>query len=247
MSIPKVFVSYSHDSQEHKRWVLEFATKLRHNGIDAILDQWELKRGDDIPHFMETHLANSDYVLMICTDKYVEKANSGAGGVGYEKMIITSELMKNIDSNKVIPVIRQNGTHNVPTFLKTKLYIDFSLTDNFEYNFDDLIRSIHGKPLYVKPEIGENPLTSEEASKPPEKTGDLIMKLMEYFVDIYENGADFLKPIDIHNALGISRIFADLVIDEAEKKGLIKKGTYYGTYELTTYGKQYAIENKLTK
>ncbi|HRD65515.1 MAG TPA: toll/interleukin-1 receptor domain-containing protein [Candidatus Competibacter sp.] len=82
---PKVFISYSHDSTEHKRWVLEFATTLRQRGVDAILDQWELKPGDDLPHFMETQLDQADFALMICTQKYVAKANAGAGGVGYEK------------------------------------------------------------------------------------------------------------------------------------------------------------------
>ena len=91
-TIPKAFVSYSHDSQEHKKWVLDFATRLRNSGVDAILDQWELQPGDDLPHFMEKYLRTSDRVLMICTDQYVEKANTGAGGVGYEKMIVTPWL-----------------------------------------------------------------------------------------------------------------------------------------------------------
>src|SRR4051812_6679259 len=112
--IPKAFISYSHDTQEHKKWVLELATRLRNNGIDAILDQFELRPGADIPHFMETHLSSSNKILMICTDKYVDKANKGQGGVGYEKMIITSTLMKNIDENKIIPIIRQKGATEVP-------------------------------------------------------------------------------------------------------------------------------------
>lgn len=87
MSIPKVFISYSHDSMEHKKWVLELAMRMRNNGIDAILDQWKLNPGDDLPHFMETNLASSDYTIMVCSTKYVEKANSGKGGVGYEKTI----------------------------------------------------------------------------------------------------------------------------------------------------------------
>jgi hypothetical protein len=48
MKIPKVFISYSHDSQEHKKWVLDLATRLRNNGVDAIIDQWELRAGDDL-------------------------------------------------------------------------------------------------------------------------------------------------------------------------------------------------------
>jgi len=151
MSIPKVFISYSHDSLEHKKWVNELGTRLRNNGIDAILDQWELQPGDDLPHFMETHLANADRILMICTETYVMKANRGQGGVGYEKMIITSNLLENIDANKVIPIIRQNETYSIPTFLKTKLYINFSKNADYEYNFDELIRTIHQSPILQKP------------------------------------------------------------------------------------------------
>lgn len=80
MSVPKVFISYSHDTQNHKKWVLDLATRLRNSGIDAVLDQWELGPGDDLPHFMESNLAAADRVIMICTERYVEKANSGSGG-----------------------------------------------------------------------------------------------------------------------------------------------------------------------
>ncbi|TVO33460.1 toll/interleukin-1 receptor domain-containing protein [Vibrio algivorus] len=129
MDTPKVFISYSHDSENHKKWVLELATYLRNCGIDSILDQWDLRPGDDLNHFMEKHLSTSDYIIVVCTEKYVEKANHGSGGVGYEKMIITSELMSNIDSNKVIPLIKQYKTKIVPICLKTKLFIDFSEED----------------------------------------------------------------------------------------------------------------------
>lgn len=190
MPTPKVFISYSHDSQDHKKWVLDLAMRLRNNGIDAIIDQWELKPGDDLPHFMETHLANSDYVLMICTDRYVSKANSGVGGVGYEKMIVTAELMKSIDSNKVIPLIRQKGTHTVPTFLKTKIFLDFSRDDDLEFNFDELIRTLHNSPLYEKPPVGNNPFAHPESIR-PEKTGDSIKELMKELIELYENDEDY--------------------------------------------------------
>ena len=189
MSIPKVFISYSHDSQEHKKWVLDLATRLRNTGIDAIIDQWELRPGDDLPHFMETHLADSDYVLMVCTNRYVEKANSGVGGVGYEKMIVTSNLLTNIDSNKIIPIIRQDGSRNIPTFLKTKLFIDFSLTDEFEYSYDELIRTIHDSSLYEKPEIGNNPFTPVEDIR-PEKVGDALREMMKIVIEDFERGKD---------------------------------------------------------
>jgi hypothetical protein len=123
---PKVFVSYSHDSEVHKDWVLTLATRLVANGVDVVLDQWDLNLGGDLPHFMETRLVGANRVLAICTDNYVEKANAGRGGVGYEKMILTAQIMQNIASERIIPVVRANAApHTVPTFLSTKLYIDF--------------------------------------------------------------------------------------------------------------------------
>ncbi|TON86748.1 hypothetical protein CGH50_21300, partial [Vibrio parahaemolyticus] len=41
MQVPKVFFSYSHDSEEHKAWVLALATRLEENGVAVTLDQWD--------------------------------------------------------------------------------------------------------------------------------------------------------------------------------------------------------------
>ena len=82
---PRVFVSYSHDTEIHKNWVLGLATRLVANGVDVILDQWDLTLGCDLPRFMETGLTAAERVLAVCTEPYVEKANAGLGGVGYEK------------------------------------------------------------------------------------------------------------------------------------------------------------------
>ena len=41
MENPTVFISYSHDNDAHKAWVLKLATDLRSHGVNAILDQWD--------------------------------------------------------------------------------------------------------------------------------------------------------------------------------------------------------------
>lgn len=244
MNIPKVFVSYSHDSREHKKWVLDLATRLRSTGIDALIDQWELKPGDDLAHFMEQNLAAADHVVMICTKIYVEKANAGIGGVGYEKMIITSDLIKRIDSNKVIPVIRQSGTREVPTFLKTKLFIDFSRSDDFEFGFDELIRTVHNAPIYKKPKIGVSPFGSTE-QPPAEKGGDALRELVAVVVMDYELGSNFSSYGAILKALGISRIMFELLTKEAEDKGLLVVARRHDSISLTAKGKFYAVEHGL--
>lgn len=244
MEIPKVFISYSHDTIEHKKWVLDLAIRLRNNGIDAIIDQWELKPGDDLPHFMETHLADADKIIMICSEKYVEKANSGTGGVGYEKMIITSNLIKNIDKNKVIPIIKQISTKNLPTFLKTKLYIDFSKNDDYEFCFDEMIRTIHDSPVYKKPEIGNNPF-KKISDDVEQKKHDGVLELMKIIVDAFNRtNYDFVSYEYIKNNFPASRILLDILLDKAKNLGYIRRDIMNNAV-LLTEGKMYAINNNL--
>jgi hypothetical protein len=39
--VHKVFISYFHDTRDHKKWVCEFASNLVSNGIDVSIDQWD--------------------------------------------------------------------------------------------------------------------------------------------------------------------------------------------------------------
>lgn len=243
MNIPKAFISYSHDSQDHKKWVLDLATRLRNSGVDSIIDLWDLKPGDDLPQFMEKNLTQSDYIIMVCSDEYVRKANSGIGGVGYEKMIITSEFMDSIDSNKIIPIIRQNGTCEVPIFIKTKLFIDFSVGNSFEYSFDELVRTLLGAPLFVKPEIGNNPFKPIEEIR-PERTGDALKELMCCVVSDFNEGNDYSNYYSVVHRSGISRIFLDSLIEEAKSQDLLEQDSVKDLI-LTEKGKFYAIEHDI--
>ncbi|WP_054033147.1 toll/interleukin-1 receptor domain-containing protein [Desulfatitalea tepidiphila] len=245
MNPPVVFISYSHDSAEHKAWVLDFATTLRNRGVDAVLDQWDLRPGDDLPHFMETHLSSCDYVLMICTDNYVEKANAGAGGVGYEKMIMTSSLLSRINSNKVIPIIRQKGSSKLPTFMQSKLYINFSNDDEVEYSFDDLLRTLLKAPLYEKPPIGKAPFAPMQSSR-PDRTSDGIRSVMEAVAAtsngsrdgvIYFNSA--VRNSSLHR-LSFERYFA-----EAIRLGLVSRD--HAVVQLTDKGREYIFQNEIVK
>ena len=241
---PKAFISYSHDSLEHKKWVLDLATRLRSNGIESILDQWSLGPGDDLPHFMEQNLADADRVLMVCTENYVKKANSGSGGVGYEKMIVTADLLKRIDSKKVIPLIRQSGAHAVPTFLLSKLYVDFSREDQFELSFDDLVRAVHEKPLYIAPPVSNDPFVPV-IDIPVEKTGDGVLELMRLIVLAFESDASSLISYEyLFRRSAMSRIMLDVYLQEATDQGLISR-TPSGSVRLEIRGKHYAIKHKL--
>jgi hypothetical protein len=158
---PRLFISYSHDSPAHKQWVLKLALDLRKNGIDAAIDQWDLSPGDDIPTYMEQGLKAAERVVVVCSAKYVERANDGKGGVGYEKMIVTAELIENLGTKKFIPIIRGSGNPPVPTFLGYRLYIDFEDDAKYMSSLETLLRELLHAPDPAKPPVGPNPFSSD--------------------------------------------------------------------------------------
>ena len=177
---PKVFISYSHDSAAHKRWVLELGTKLRRNGVDVMLDQWALRPGADFTRFMEHGIRDFDRVLVICTNNYVRKANDREGGVGYEVQIVTTELVANLGIDKFIPIIRQaSGEEKTPTFLGTRVYIDFTDESQFEEKFEELLRELYDVPVVEKPPLGEKPSFPKQEVLPSEGTDTQLPEVPE--------------------------------------------------------------------
>ncbi|EHH1051866.1 TIR domain-containing protein [Vibrio parahaemolyticus] len=154
---PKVFISYSWDNEAHKKWVEQFATELRQSGIDAFIDDWYLQPGDPITEFMEKSISESDFVLIVCTEKYKEKSDKRSGGVGYEESIISSDLFQNTNHRKYIPIISKNSTgKNIPIALHSKVYIDLSSDDYYLQSFQKLLLALFGKMPELPP-IGKPP------------------------------------------------------------------------------------------
>jgi hypothetical protein len=91
---PRVFLSYSHDSEAHRVWMRQLAERLQHGGVEVTLDQWDLRPGGDVVFFMEMGIRDADRVLMVCTANYVAKAEERKGGAGYEGMIVTGHVAR---------------------------------------------------------------------------------------------------------------------------------------------------------
>lgn len=162
MDNPTVFVSYSHDNDEHKAWVRKLASALRSHGVNAILDQWDLRIGSDLRFFMENGLSAANLVLCVCSESYVKKVNSGSGGSGYEGMIMTQPLLQNANTEFIISVIRNNPSPNkVPLSFGSKKYIDFSNDAEYIVKYQELLERIYGEDSRKKPPLGKNPFSRE--------------------------------------------------------------------------------------
>ena len=157
--IPVVFISYSWDNPEHENWIITLATKLRENGIDAILDKWDIGLlGKLLPHFMETSISRSHRVICVMTPNYKKKTENLTGGVGYEYSIITAEIFtENINTSKFIPLFRRGTDADaIPTALRGRKYVDMRDDAQFDEKFiHELLRDIHDEPKFKKPAIGK--------------------------------------------------------------------------------------------
>ena len=175
MEPPRCFISYSWDSEEHREWVRHLANRLRECGVDALLDQFHCAPGTDLAEFMETSIRESAFVLLVCTPNFARRANAGIGGVGYEKSIVTGEIFAGeAQETKFVPVLRQGDQKKaLPSYLKSRLFIDFREDGLFEAGLEELVRHFHGEPLHPPPPLGTKPDWNKPAASRPAKTPPL--------------------------------------------------------------------------
>ena len=176
---PKIFVSYCWSSPDHESWVISLAERLVSDGVDVVIDKWELKEGQDKFNFMETMVKSNEIqkVLIVLDKKYSEKAEQRTGGVGTETQIISPKIYENVSQEKFIPIVKEkdeNGDAYVPTFLNGRIYIDLSEQNNFEENYETLLRNIYQRPAYSKPKLGKAPSYIFEETPMTHKTSSII-------------------------------------------------------------------------
>jgi len=158
---PKVFLSYSWDDEPHKKWVKDFATRLRNDGVDVTLDRWSVAPGGQLPEFMERSVRENDFVLIVCTPQYKSKSDNRTGGVGYEGDIMTAEVLVYGNDEKFIPLLRRGEWEDAaPSWLLGRYRIDFHGEPYSEDSYQELIDNLFdqrekappiGKPKGVAP------------------------------------------------------------------------------------------------
>ncbi len=119
---PLAFISYSWDGEEHKQWTYKLFHILRDNGVEVLIDKYEVLPGSNLEEFMLQGLSESRYVLCICSEGYLKRVNDPETGVGKEVEIIRA----NDRTDFIIPIMRDNPNKILPEFLEDKSYIDFN-------------------------------------------------------------------------------------------------------------------------
>jgi len=118
---PRVFISYSGNDPKNQSWVKILAEKLRSNGVNARIDIYHLKHGQDLPQWMTEEILAAEKILLICDEVYVSKADSRNGGVGWETMIIQGDMLSNLSTDKYICISRVPLIdRGLPIFVKSR-------------------------------------------------------------------------------------------------------------------------------
>lgn len=155
---PKVFISYSHDSQEHKDRVLKLATRLREDGgIDCTIDQYEESPPEGWQRWMLNQVDIADFVLIACTEQYDRRFRGheefGKGkGATWEGAIIIQELYDAQGQNsKFIPITFTSGDSS---FISSPLRSATSYRLNTSDGYELLYRRLTNQPKTPKPALG---------------------------------------------------------------------------------------------
>lgn len=107
---PRVFVSYSHESNEHDARVLDLSQRLRRDGIDARLDRYEPAPPQGWPRWMADQIRGADFVVLVCSPTYRRRFEGGeepgtGRGVTFEGLIATQALYHGkLDLARLVPV-----------------------------------------------------------------------------------------------------------------------------------------------
>lgn len=156
----KVFISYSHDSVEHKNYVKLLSEKLIELGLDCVIDQYtETEPPTSWSKWMRKQIEEAKFVLIICTEKYKERTDGHLGAVSWEGAIIEESCYSKYQNNKFIPIFVHSKDENYkPVFLGSNSYvIDIINLEKTEFikKYELLYRQLTEQPSVLKPKLGK--------------------------------------------------------------------------------------------
>lgn len=165
---PKVFIS--HASEDKARFVLGFGEKLRDKGIEAWVDEWEIKPGDSlIDKIFEEGINKADYFIIVLSKNSVNKA--------WVREELNVATIKRIEKNTtIIPVVIDDPIE-IPTALKHIVRVTIKDLSNYDENLEKIVMTIFG--MNKKPPMNEAPEYTKYNSIPDlTQTDTIVLKAM---------------------------------------------------------------------
>lgn len=187
---PRVFISYAHDSAEHKTAVIEFGRLLRVQlGIDAHLDEWYANERRDWAIWAIEQLDSADYVLAIASPKFRERADGRSldtegRGSQFEGALMRNKMTEDRATwiSKILPVVLPGmAVSDIPEFLLPYSATHYLVTRLTPDGIGELRRVLVQQPRHPLPPLGiPTPIPSETVAPPTQhgtkqvKTGNRV-------------------------------------------------------------------------
>lgn len=158
---PRVFVSYAHESAEHKEQALEFATFLREAGIAAVLDVWSAEARRDWYAWAIREMTDADFVLVVASERY-RRSGDGSGpdaehrGVQSEAALLRELVYSDraVWLPKILPVVLPgHGIDQIPLFLQPTTASHYVLTSFTTAGAEERLRVILRRPGHIAPQV----------------------------------------------------------------------------------------------
>lgn len=155
----RVFVSYCKTSDDYQEIVVALAERLVKDGIDVVIDVWNLRPGYDRYSFVERQVADEsiDKVLVLCDARYAIESDERKGMPGSSTALITPEVYGSAEQSKFIPVVMESdkcGRPCLPSYLRPRAYVDMS-RGRLEEGYDELLCAIMDETLWERPNLGQ--------------------------------------------------------------------------------------------
>lgn len=170
---PKVFVSYTHDTDAHCEQVRDFATLLVDNGIFVELDQWVTGPRQDWQAWASRVMTTFDYVLVIASEGY-RRMGDGNGPNdrnlgGQSEAALLRDLLQGDRlawTAKILPVLLPGqDIDGIPHFLQPHAADRYPIESLTVEGAEGLLRTITRQPRHVRPPLGR-PLALPPESGP---------------------------------------------------------------------------------
>jgi hypothetical protein len=187
IDVPKVFVSYAHESDGHKALVLEFATFLRDAGVAVVLDRWSADVRQDWYSWAIREMTAADFVVVVASERY--RLTGDGNGPSTEHRGVASEaaLLRELVYGdraawlpKVLPVVLPGHVlGQIPLFLQPHTASRYHVTSFDPAGAEELLGVIFGQPVVVTERPPVPPETASTARVVNQINGTVHGKIIQ--------------------------------------------------------------------
>lgn len=158
---PRVLIGYAQGNAEHSRWIAELAARLRADGLDAIIDQYDPRPLKPWQDWVNDEFRRADWILLVCTPAY-RLFYEGDGdpdvgrGVRWEANLIQQELSANkLVNRRFVPILPTGcGEDDIPLALRG--FVRFKPDEQY----DTLLAILRQPHVMDEPNKSDSPLVS---------------------------------------------------------------------------------------